>query len=154
MKEAVKRWIDSATRGGLLIGLVCWAAFMSFTHWAPASWWLDVQRVHVPTAKAGQPIRMEVSRAIKRDIVATWTVSIRTADANARVVCDTSRKNSNYRVGANLPDPLTLHWWTSGACDTLPPGRYWIATDWDIQPSGIWPGKRVSADSKPFEVLP
>jgi hypothetical protein len=153
MKDVVKTWIDSTTRGGLLLGLFCWAAFMAVTHWAPASWWLDVDRVHVPTAKAGEQISMEVSRTINRDFVATWAVSVRTDDAEAQVVCSASAK-SNYRGGANLPRGLTLDWWTNGACKTLPAGRYWIATDWDIQPAGIWPGKRVSADSNKFWVLP
>lgn len=153
MKEAVKQWIDSATRGGLLLGLVFWVGFMGVTHWAPASWWLDVRRVHVPTAKAGEQVTMEVSRIIKRDFVATWTVSIRTDDVDAQVVCSASAK-SNYRDGANLPKGLTLDWWTNGGCKTLPAGRYWIATDWDIHASGIWPEKMVSADSNRFEVLP
>jgi len=151
MKANIRQWADSIGRGGLLLGLCCWVAFISFTSWAPASWWLEVQRIHIPTAQAGEPVEMQVSRTIKRDFVATWTVSIRTADLDSELICVGSGK-SNYREGANLPKSLTLAWWTGGACHTLPAGQYWLATDWDIQPNGIWPGKRVSMDSNRFTV--
>ena len=153
MKAAVIKWVDSATRSGLLIGLVCWVLFMGVTHGVPASWWLEVASVHIPDASAGQPVRMAVQRTIRRDFVAEWSASVRTDDGAAQVVCVGSGK-SNYRQGANLPANLTLDWWTDGACKTLRPGRYWVATDWDIRPAGIWPAKRVSSSSNRFEVRP
>lgn len=143
--------IDALSQYTVLVGLLCWAGFMSVVAWWPASWWLEVASVHVPTQQAGQPVRLHVDRTIRSDFVATWAASVRSM--SGQVVCSGSG-TSNYRSGANLPPVLTLDWWTSGACKTLPPGRYYLATDWRIHPSGIWPEKAVRADSAPFEVLP
>ena len=153
MKAAVIKWVDGATRSGLLIGLACWVLFMGVTHGVPASRWLEVAAVHIPDARAGQPVRMEVKRTLHRDFVANVAVSVRSDSSSQDVVCQ-QQARPNYRAGAKLPKDLTLEWWSFDKCVTLPPGRYWVATDWDIEPGGVWPVKRVSVDSNRFEVLP
>lgn len=143
--------IDAMASYAVLVSLLCWAAFMSVTAWWPAAWWLEVSSVQVHAAKAGQPVTLYVERMIHRDFVATWAASVRSPDGE--VIC-TGSGTSNYRSGANLPADLTLAWWTGGTCTTLPPGRYFLATDWRIHQSGIWPEKTVRADSPMFEVTP
>ena len=143
--------IDALSHYTVVLGLLCWAGFALFVSWWPASWWLEVDSVRIDNAKAGEQITMHVEREIHRDFVGTWTASVR--NMSGEVVCSGSGI-SNYRSGANLPPTLTLDWWTAGACKTLQPGRYYLATDWRIHPSGVWDEKTVSADSGPFEVLP
>lgn len=143
--------IDALSNYTMLVGLMCWAAFMLAVSFWPASWWFSVDSVQISQAKSGQPIAMEVNRSIRRDFVATWAASVRSV--SGQVVCSGSG-TSNYRHGANLPPDLTLKWWTGGACDTLPPGRYYLATDWRIHADGVWPEKTVRADSGLFEVKP
>jgi hypothetical protein len=151
--STIKAWTAQAAGNAFIVGLVCWALFMTATHKWPASEWMDVRSVEVLPARAGEPVRMVVDREIKQSFVASWVVSVRKHNNGMELVCVGSG-TSNYRQGADLPGVLTLGWWTSGACETLPPGRYFVATDWTIHPGGIFPAKTIRADSKPFEVAP
>lgn len=147
----LKRLIDSGLSNTLIVGLICWAAFVTAMAKWPSSSWLDVSYVEVIDAKAGEPIRMNVVRSINRDFVAYWVASVRKTGDSSELVC-VGHGTSNYRTGADLPKNLTLSWWTGGQCSTLEPGRYVLSTDWRIFASGIWPEKSVKFDSEPFEV--
>lgn len=141
--------IDALASYYVLVGLLCWVAWVTVTDQWPGERWLDVRSVVVMSAKSGHPIHMKVERLVREDFTATWAASVRSA--SGEVMCSGS-ETSNYRKGANLPADLTLSWWTGGACSTLPPGRYYLATDWRIHAHGIWPDKVVRADSPLFEV--
>jgi len=143
--------IDALASYYVLVGLLCWAGWIAATDFWPASRWLDVQAVLVNNGKAGEPLRMTVERNVRADFTATWAASVRSVSGH--VVCSGSA-TSNYRAGANMPPDLTLAWWTGGACSALPPGRYYLATDWRIHAHSIWPDKVVRADSPMFEVTP
>lgn len=131
---------------------VLWIAVLAIVHMWPASWWMEVQSVHVKDTKAGEPILMHVQRDIHRDFNSTWGVSVRVMDAGkGHVVCSESAV-SDYQKGADLPDTLTLAWWTNGHCNTLPVGVYIVQTVWQVHGNGILPAKTISATSNLFKV--
>jgi len=87
---------------------VLWITALAIVHMWPASWWMDVQSVHVKDTKVGEPILMHVQRDIHRDFSGTWGVSVRVVDAGkGHVVCSESAV-SGYQKGADLPNTLTL----------------------------------------------
>lgn len=47
------------------IVLASWLVILGASRW-PASWWFDVDRVHVSDARVGETPLMEVKRTIKR----------------------------------------------------------------------------------------
>lgn len=132
-----------------------WIAFTLVTQLWPASYWFEVRSVRVQNSVAAASIVMKVDREIKRPFDAVWTTQVRTfrPDGEGYVAC-TASAYSEYKAGADLPQLLTMDWWTDGRCPTLPPGKYMLSTAWRINPSGIWPSKIVRADSNVFEVLP
>lgn len=131
---------------------VLWIAVLAIVHMWPASWWMDVQSVRVADTKAGDPILMHVAREIHRDFSGTWGVSVRVMDAgHGYVVCSESAV-SGYLKGADLPNTLTLSWWTNGQCNTLPVGVYIVQTVWQIHGDGIFPAKTITATSNLFKV--
>ena len=131
---------------------VLWISVLATVQLWPASWWMEVQSVHVKDTKVGEPILMHVQREIHRDFSGTWGVSVRVMDAgHGYVVCSESAV-SGYQKGADLPDTLTLSWWTNGQCNTLPVGVYIVQTVWRVHGSGILPAKTINATSNLFKV--
>lgn len=122
----------------------------------PASDWMEVRSVRVFDARAGEPIRLFVDRAIKSDFVASFSVRVRLErGGTSEVVCSVDSQPGPYRADARLPDPLTLDWWTHGRCASLPPGVYTVTTTWRIDPPPDFiPAKTVTVRSNPFEVKP
>ena len=95
---------------------------------------------------------MHVERTIHRDFTGTWGVSVRSlTDQGSMVACAASAV-SDYRIGADLPEILTLGWWTNGRCETLPAGTYLVQTTWQIHGSGILPAKTLQVTSNPFVI--
>ena len=138
-------------RLAFIIGLL-WLSLLSFIHFWPASWWLDVDSVRVADGVSGQPVVMYVQRTIYRDFTGTWGVSVRSlTDQGSMVACAASAV-SDYRIGAYLPEVLTLGWWTNGRCETLPAGTYLVQTTWQIHGNGILPVKTISTASNIFKV--
>ena len=131
---------------------VLWISALALIQLWPASWWMEVQSVHVADTKAGEPIRMHVQRDIHRDFSGTWGVSVRVVDAGKGYVVCSESAVSGYLQGADLPDTLTLSWWTNGHCNTLPVGVYIVQTVWQVHGSGILPAKTITATSNLFKV--
>lgn len=131
---------------------VLWITVLAIVHMWPASWWMDVQSVRVADTKAGDPILMHVEREIHRNFSGTWGVSVRVMDAgHGYVVCSESAV-SGYLKGADLPNTLTLSWWTNGQCNTLPVGVYIVQTVLQVHGDGILPAKTITATSNLFKV--
>jgi hypothetical protein len=118
----------------------------------PAGWWLSVERVLVFDGVADAEIIMDVDRTIHREFVADWSVVVREYQSGAWVVACTARGTSNYKPDAALPDPLTLDWWTDGACPRLGPGRYIVSTIWTVRGSNALPEKVIQSASNTFEI--
>ena len=127
------------------------AAFV-FAHSWPASWWLDVRRVLVFDAVANAEIIMDVDRTIHRSFVGDWSVVVREYVSGRWVVVCTARGTSNYTPEAALPDPLTLDWWTDGACPRLGAGTYFVSTIWTVRGQWGLPDKVIQSASNVFEV--
>lgn len=147
-------------RTAVNILMFAWAALFlllgfAAAHAVSASWWLEVRSVRVFDAQAGAPVLMAVDRSIERDFYGDWSVSIRRWDAGGWVSYCQARGQANYATDSQLPDPLTLQWWTHPGCHPLPPGRYVMRTSWTVHPDmSVLPAKRVQADSNIFEVRP
>ena len=131
---------------------VLWISVLATVQLWPASWWMEVQSVHVKDTKVGDPILMHVQRDIHRDFSGTWGVSVRVMDAGKGYVVCSESAVSGYQKGADLPDTLTLSWWTNGQCNTLPVGVYIVQTVWEVRGSGILPAKTINATSNLFKV--
>jgi hypothetical protein len=151
--KAVRNMLDSTIIFSLMLA---WLVAYFGAHMWPASWWLDVKSVGVGPSQAGAPVPMTVDRTIHRGFDGEWVVTVRRWQEGGGwyVFCAGAGK-ANYLPGAELPAKLTLDWWTNGACNQLPAGRYSVSTSWLIYPPvSLLPSKQVTIDSNPFEVTP
>ena len=149
MAQRVVRFLSGW--GAFLVAAV-WLAWLGLVHFWPAAFWFDVRRVVVFDAPAGAEVLMEVDRVIHRDFIADWSAIVRRWQDGAWVVECVGRGKMNYSPGSALPDPVTLRWWTDGACRTLEPGRYFISTIWTIRGNYSLPDKVVQSASNVFTV--
>jgi len=125
--------------------------FWGLTNAWPPSWFLSVDSLIVHNSISRQDIYMTVDREIKRPFVAHWDVLVRKVDSKgSQVVCSASG-GGDYTPDAKLPHPLTLSWWTNGACESLPVGTYYISTVWVIEGGGL-PDKIIKVESNVFDV--
>lgn len=120
----------------------------------PPSFWLDVQSVTIHSAHVGAPISMTVEREVKRSFRGSWNVTIRQWDGGGWVTWCNASGSSNYRAEAKFPKNLSLQWWTDGACQPVPVGRYKVTTTWIVRDIAPLPDKVVTAESNVFEVTP
>ena len=140
--------------------LLFWTVVLGFAslitvHLWPAAFWLEVKDVKAGPARAGEDVPMVVARTIKHPFLGTWTATIRKWDGDGWVVYCAAQGTAQYETGAELPNHLTLDWWTAGRCPFLPAGNYTVGTLWQINPlMPFLPAKSVSAQSNIFEVTP
>lgn len=149
----VRRVISAAANSWALFWLATLYLIFKITVavW-PAGFWMSVERVLVFDGAADAEIIMDVDREIHRSFLADWSVVVRKYRDGAWVVDCTARGTSDYRPEAALPNPLTLDWWTDGACPSLPPGRYMISTIWTVQGRHGLPDKVIQSVSNTFLV--
>jgi hypothetical protein len=134
---------------GWLLPLALVAGYGVSVFW-PTSWWMTVQAVLV--ADGPLPVVMFVERDIARPFHAEWRVLVRQIAADSTQIVCTGQGSGDYRPDARLPDPLTLAWWTDGACADLEPGRYFVSTIWTIRTLGH--DRLIRSESNIFEVTP
>ena len=134
----------------LLAGV--WLSWLAFIHFWPTGYWFEVRRVAAFDAPAGAEVLMDVDRTIHREFIADWSAIVRRWDAGAWTVECVGRGKSDYRPESAFPDPLTLRWWTDGACPSLRPGRYFISTLWTIRGNAYLPDKIVQTESNVFTI--
>jgi hypothetical protein len=79
-------------------------------------------------------------------------VSVREIRNGKNVLTCNASEQADYQVGTDLPEILTLGWWTDGKCVTLPPGSYIVNSTWNIHGTGLLPNKAVTATSNIFEI--
>lgn len=140
--------MSDRTWNRILMGL--WGLFLIAWLW-PASWWLDVWRIHVSDGMAGQTITMEVDRQIVRPFFGKWSAIVRKRQGAGWVVVCPSDGSADYRTDAVLPEDLTLEWWTAGACPALVAGTYILTTTWEIYPE-FMPRKILKIVSNEFTI--
>lgn len=121
-------------------------------HLWPASWWLEVGSVRVDDSKVGEPVIMAVTRTINRDFLGHWTASLRRLERGKWVPYCSATGAVNYEVDSDLPDPLTLKWWTAPFCHPLEAGKYVMRTTWRVEGAGFLPDKRVRSVSNIFVI--
>ena len=136
--------------GPTLAVFALFSAYTAVYSW-PATWWFDARSVTVFDAAERKPIQMLVDRTINRPFVGEWNVLVRRADPDGMTVKCQARGTGNYRVDSTFPVPLTLEWWTSGECPSLPQGRYIMTTVWRL-PGFLGIPKVIAVDSNPFTV--
>lgn len=131
---------------------LAWLTALAAMHLWPASWWLEISSVRVADGIEGRPVLMHVERTIHRDFTGTWGVTVRALrDTGTYVACAASAV-SDYHIGSDLPEAITLGWWTNGRCETLPAGTYIVQTTWQVHGAGILPAKTIQATSNPFVI--
>ena len=118
----------------------------------PTSYWITVDRLFAFDTPKSERVVLEVDREIHRRFIGEWSVVVRVHVEDGWKVWCTASGKGDYVPDASLPDPLTLHWWTGGQCETPPPGRYYIATVWAIFGRGPLPTKYVDVNSNVFTV--
>lgn len=149
----MKKVLDKVTSRTVLAVCVGWLLTLAITHLWPASYWLEVNSVRVADSQANQPVVMYIDRKIHRDFVGVWGVTVRSIqDTGVHIACASSAL-SDYKEGAELPEVVTLGWWTNGKCETLPVGVYIVQTTWQIQSNGFFPTKVVTQTSNPFKII-
>lgn len=131
---------------------LAWLTALAAMHFWPATWWLDVESVRVADGVSGQPVVMHVQRTIHRDFTGTWGVTVRALEESRTHIACAASAVTDYRIGSDLPEVVTLGWWTNGQCRTLPAGIYIVQTVWQIHGSGILPAKTLQVTSNPFKV--
>jgi hypothetical protein len=137
----------------IVAGLLLLAGAAIVQCW-PASFWLEVRAVRVFDSHAGHDVVMAVDRIIKRDFRGEWVASIRRLEQGKWVSFCTAMGVTNYGSDSELPDPLTLQWWTYPDCHPLPVGKYQMRTSWVVLGEAFLPDKSVHADSNIFEIKP
>lgn len=151
--RAGKAVVGLIRRNALFLLALAWLTGWGVSHAWPSSWWLTVRHVIAFDGPATAPVVMDVNRTIQRAFIADWSVLIRRWNGARWVVYCAANGGGEYRPDADLPDPVTLDWWTNGQCTTPVQGRYLISTVWTIR-GGALPDKVVRAESNVFEVLP
>ena len=148
----IRKLLDS---NKVFVLALVWLTLLLVVHFWPASSWLEVRKVVVGPARAGEPVPMIVDREVNRPFLGEWTVTIRKWSEGGPVIYCTATGTTQYSTAADLPRDLTLDWWTDGRCPTLSPGKYVIDTTWRINPMlPFLPAKHVQAESNIFEVTP
>jgi hypothetical protein len=86
----------------------------------------------VEAHRDGQTAILYVDRVIKTPLMMSFDVRVfEVRPEGAWLVCVAAGGPYNYRPDAILPNPVTLEWWTNGACNKLPDGDVQIETTWD-----------------------
>lgn len=108
------------------------ASYYAYTYW-PRAPLMSVPSIVVFDAAHGEEIFMEVERIIMGEFVADWSVVVRWRGEDGWEVSCVANGRGNYKPEFQLPDPMTLSWWTGGQCATPPPGEIFITTLWKIE---------------------
>lgn len=86
----------------------------------------------VTAHRDGKTAVLYVDREIKTPLLMSFDVRVFLVQPDgAWLVCLAAGGPYNYRPDAVLPNPVTLEWWTNGACNSLPDGQIEIETTWD-----------------------
>lgn len=128
--------------------------YLAAAYLAPAAMWLDVRRVMVPDTTEGSTPVLLVERTIRQNFYGTYTVDVERQQPSGRfaVVCSVTN-STHYRSDAELPDPLTLDWWTWPVQCQIGAGTYRVESYWRIQPELV-PDKFAYAMSNVFTIHP
>jgi hypothetical protein len=128
-----------------------WLAFVAVAMWwalqtlPTSNYWFEASNMLVPDVPRGGDVVLTVEREIKRPVYGDWVVTVRRYENGGwTLACSPSRGSGDYLPKAELPDVLTLEWWTEGQCSISEPGLYFITTTWKFYPRGLPGARRTS----------
>lgn len=123
--------------GALTAVTIWWMLYLIPT----ASYWYDPQSVVIGETEVGDPIVMFVEQEMHRPVSTVWRVTMRRRDVDGwHTVCNVRGTRDIHR-DMDLPDPITLQWWTDGKCHADRAGSYFMTTQWTFR-SPMFPGER------------
>lgn len=94
----------------------------------------------VTAERVGGTAILHVDREIHYPIHMAFTVRVmEQRGLGWQEVCAAPSNVILYLPDAELPDPVTLDWWTWGKCPNLPDGPVRIVTTWEPEPRGMEP---------------
>lgn len=143
-------------RPWMLIIVLGWTMLLSVSladRLTPASAFYEVRSVLIEDTVAGVAPIMHFDRVIHRNFKGSWIAKVERASARGGWTQTCGAVGStNYVTDAELPDPLTLDWWTfPERCTPDVPGIYRVVTTWTIHmPGGL--EKDVWSVSNSFKV--
>jgi hypothetical protein len=149
--NAVAETSGTGFRMLLVIG-VAWMMLLTYDQaprLLPASYWFEVESVHIVDADEGDSRIIVVERLIKRDFDATWHAEVERWNRGGFTLiqsCTANGRNS-YSTDNALPNPVTLDWWLFPVQCELPPGQYRLDTTWTLST-----GQKVRAVSNTFKI--
>lgn len=135
---------------------LAWSLFFGMyfaPHFMPGWFWLEVDDVFVHDTIADSTPKMTVERTIHRPFVGFWAVNVKREGNNGFSFACGSSGTIDYQPDVQLPDPLTLDWWTYPIPCNLGPGRYRVDTTWTIDLQG-GAEKTIRKRSNVFSVFP
>lgn len=92
----------------------------------------------IEAERVGNTAVLRVDREIHAPINMAYTVRVMAVEnGKYQQVCKASSNSFLYMPQAELPDQITLDWWTDGECPELPDGPSQIITTWDPDPQGL-----------------
>lgn len=139
----------------LFIAMAVVLALLSAAHFWPTSFWYEVRSIKAGPASVGQSVPMLVDRSVNRSFSGERSVTVRKFISVGWVNYCYGSVRAEYKKGEDLPQDLDMRWWTGGACEHLPEGRYVIETAWTIKPIySFMPERTVHESSNIFEVTP
>ena len=162
-------WFDVKRFVGAAVMFITLAAIMPslVDRFWPASYWVDMQEVHVADAPQGQSPAVTETRIVKRKVRATYNAEVEVKQfepkAGYRLVCRASGGPFEYDLD-NLP-PDNLAAWVDDSCmkagssgvkidvRNLPVGVYRMETCRTILPARIFSEKRECATSNDFTIF-
>ena len=100
----------------------------------------------IEAKRVGKTAHLKVDRTIHHPIHMSFIVRVQKRGLNGWTDDCTAPEVGPilYQPDAELPDPITLDWWTWGACVELPEGPARIVTTWIPEPNGLSPVTVVS----------
>lgn len=95
---------------------------------------------NITAIRVGNTALLTVDRSIHAPIDMSWSIRVMEETGEGWMqFCTAQSGVFQYRPESVLPRPVTLDWWTSGQCPTLPDGPARIVTTWTPRRAGLDP---------------
>ena len=141
----------------MLIALVVFGTaplwWSSYKEWVAPERFMFIDMT-VEDAVTGEDHQLFVNREITTEFAGEWIVEVVNA-ADGTMVSDCVGRGENiYKPSNNIRQPVALFaWWMERSICVLPPGEYYIQTQWTMTITG-YPVKVLHRISNVFKVLP
>ena len=133
-------YLQKAINWGIALGWLWLTSVAAIQSVTPAEAYLEVISITVDDAAVGDVPNMHVDRIIKQNFKGNWVAEIELIESQGNYVYQCgSFGEATYNVDNELPEPLTLDFWTWPIkCSPKKPGKYRVETTWKIVlPGGL-----------------